>query len=154
MSPELDSKLCEKYPKIFVNRYADIRTTAMCWGFECGDGWYNIIDALCANIQGYITRTNDWRERLLKDNPYNNKIPDELPQVVAVQVKEKFGGLRFYVDRSDSVVDALISMAESMSYRTCEVCGSPGKSRNGGWIRTLCDTHAAEQGYDQDDETE
>jgi hypothetical protein len=154
MSPELDSKLCEKYPKIFVNRYADMQTTAMCWGFECGGGWYNIIDALCANIQGYITRTNDWRERLLKDNLYNNKIPDELPQVVAVQVKEKFGGLRFYVDRSDSAVDALISMAESMSYRTCEVCGSPGKSRNGGWIRTLCDTHAAEQGYDQDAETE
>lgn len=154
MSPELDSKLCEKYPKIFVNRHADMRTTAMCWGFECGSGWYNIIDALCSNIQSYIHNNNNWREQLLKNNPYNNKIPDELPQVVAVQVKEKFGGLRFYVDRSDSVVDALISMAESMSYRTCEVCGSPGTPRRGGWIRTLCDTHAAEQGYDQDNKAE
>ena len=47
MKPELDKALCEKYPKIFVNRHADMSTTAMCWGLEVGDGWYNLIDTLC-----------------------------------------------------------------------------------------------------------
>lgn len=157
MSPELDSKLCEKYPKIFVDRHADMRTTAMCWGFDCDDGWYNIIDVLCARIQSHIDHTNERREYLLSSNPYNHKIPDEVQQVVAVQIKEKFGGLRFYTNGGDSAVDAMISVAEALSYRTCETCGSPGKSRNSGWIRTLCDKHAAEQGYTDseiEDETE
>ena len=42
MRKELDEKLCEKYPLIFKNRHADMTETAMCWGFECGDGWFNI----------------------------------------------------------------------------------------------------------------
>jgi hypothetical protein len=51
MRKELDEALCAKYPEIFRDRNGDMRTTAMCWGFECGDGWYNIIDGLCATIQ-------------------------------------------------------------------------------------------------------
>ena len=60
----------------------------------------------------------------------------------AAQVKEKFGGLRFYVDGGDDWVYGAISMAESMSYRTCEVCGAPGVTRGEGWIRTTCDQHS------------
>ncbi len=37
MREELDKLLCEKYPRMFVNRNADMRETAMCWGFEHGD---------------------------------------------------------------------------------------------------------------------
>jgi hypothetical protein len=54
MKEELDKKLCEKYPKIFADRHGDMRTTAMCWGFECDDGWYHILDQLCSNIQWHI----------------------------------------------------------------------------------------------------
>lgn len=128
MSPELDKQLCEKYPKIFANRYADMRTTAMCWGFEHGDGWYNIIDQLCGNIQHHI----DWK----------NRGGQVMQQVVAAQVKEKFGTLRFYYDGGDDYIGGLVSMAESMSGVTCETCGKPGKLREGGWLRTLCDEHA------------
>lgn len=142
MSPELDVKLVEKYPLIFKDRHASMQTTAMCWGFECSDGWYNIINALCFQIQSHIDWRNSQREALLKNNPYNVKINDEVPQVVAVQVKEKFGTLRFYVDGGDDTTDGMIRMAEAMSAVTCEVCGSPGESRGGGWIRTLCDLHA------------
>ncbi len=67
---------------------------------------------------------------------------DEEHQVVAAQVKEKFGGLRFYIDGGDDWVYGAISMAEAMSYRTCEVCGGPGKTRGTGWIRTTCDEHS------------
>ena len=142
MKEELDKILCEKYPKIFANRHADMRTTAMCWGFDCGDGWFDILNQLCANIQGHIDWKNSSRERLLKNNPHNMKIPDEVPQLVASQVKEKFGTLRFYTDGGDDVTRGMVHMAESMSAVTCEQCGNKGKMREGGWIRTLCDEHA------------
>lgn len=127
MTPELDEKLCARYPKIFVNRHADMMTTAMCWGISCSDGWYNILDQLCANIQHHI----DWQ----------NREAVKVAQVVATQVKEKFGGLRFYYDGGDDYIRGLTTMAESMSEVTCETCGAPGKQRGGGWVYTACDAH-------------
>ena len=137
MRKELDEELCRKYPEIFQNRNGDMRTTAMCWGFECGDGWYNIIDAACAQIENHLEN----QRRLHKDTKH---IP---MAVIASQVKEKYGTLRFYVWGGDEYVDGIIDMAEAMSARTCETCGAPGKIRMGGWIRTLCDEHAKERGY-------
>jgi hypothetical protein len=127
MKNELEEALCKKYPKMFVNIDADMNTTAMCWGFECGDGWYNIINTLCANIQSHI----DWK----------NKNEVVVPQVTVDQVKEKFGGLRFYYGGGDDVIDGMVRMAEGMSEVTCEVCGTPGESQGNGWIRTLCEEH-------------
>jgi len=54
--------LCEKYPKMMVNRNKDMKETCMCWGFECGDGWFNILDQLMGNIQHHI----DWKEKQRK----------------------------------------------------------------------------------------
>lgn len=127
MRDELDKQLCDKYPKIFANRNGDPRETLMCWGFEIGDGWYNIIDQLCANIQHYI----NWK----------NRDEQVVPQVVAIQVKEKFGSLRFYYDGGDDKVDGMVGMAESMSTVTCETCGSPGLLQRGGWLYTACQQH-------------
>jgi hypothetical protein len=149
MKQELDKQLCAKYPKIFANRHADMTTTAMCWGFECGDGWYNILDKLCGNIQSHIdwsVKNNVWD--LEKDSKNVRPI---VPQVVAAQVKEKFGGLRFYYDGGDDYIRGLSSMAESMSTVTCEECGAPGKQRGKGWVYTACDLHANEQDKDTDD---
>jgi hypothetical protein len=145
MRQELDEKLCKDYPKIFANRNGDMTTTAMCWGFEHGDGWFNIINALCANMQHHIDWKNGQRERLLKDNPYNQKIRDEVPQVVVDQVKEKFGTLRFYYHGGDDAIDGMVRMAESMSAFTCEKCGAPGKMRGRGWLYTACDAHTREE---------
>lgn len=58
---------------------------------------------------------------------------------VLLQVKEKFGGLRFYVGASSEEVERRIKQAEDESYRTCEDCGAPGKVRSVGWIKTRCD---------------
>lgn len=134
MNDGLDKLLCEKYPKIFVNRHGDPKETLMCWGFECGDGWFNIIDQLCSNIQHRI----DWRQE--QKEKYGRG--EGCKQVVAIQVKEKFGTLRFYTEGGDEEIYGMIRMAESMSSVTCEECGSPGRQRSGGWIRTLCDLHA------------
>jgi hypothetical protein len=180
MNEQLDAELCNDYPKLFVNRNADMTTTAMCWGFECSDGWYNIIRALCGNIQHHIDnsvkqnqRDNDYnmmliemhqgrfdrfdeyykgyqehfreekREELLKED--FRDIRPVVEQVTVDQVKEKFGTLRFYYTGGDKKIDGMVRMAESMSAVTCEKCGAPGKQTSGGWIRTLCDKHAAKE---------
>jgi hypothetical protein len=145
MRDELDQKLCADYPKIFANRFGDMKETAMCWGFECDDGWYNILNVLCANIQLHIDWRNDRRESMLKDNPYNQEIPDEVPQVIADQVKEKFGTLRFYYHGGNDKIDGMVQMAESMSAFTCEKCGALGKLRGRGWLYTACDAHTDEK---------
>jgi len=72
------------------------------------------------------------------------------------QVKEKFGGLRYYITCSDDlyrlegndVRDAMyriIGEAEDRSTTICEYCGQPGKARSLSWIKTLCDEHAGEE---------
>lgn len=156
MRKELDKTLVAKYPLIFRDRHADPSKTCMYWGFDCGDGWYNIIDALCANIQNHIDNRLDNIERTKKWNANVNDpeyewtaiverkerpVPEPVEQVVAIQVKEKFGGLRFYYMGGDEYIRALENMAESMSYRTCKVCGAPGTRTKGGWIRVLCEEH-------------
>jgi len=62
MKQELDKLLCEKYPKMMVNRNKNMQETCMCWGFECGDGWFNILNQLMGNIQHHI----DWKEKQRK----------------------------------------------------------------------------------------
>jgi hypothetical protein len=44
---------------MMVNRDKSMMETCMCWGFECGDGWFNILDQLMGNIQHHI----DWKEK-------------------------------------------------------------------------------------------
>lgn len=60
--------------------------------------------------------------------------------VHVAQVKEKFGGLRFYVGGAPQEVHDIIAQCEKLSYETCEVCGEPGEPNHRGWIKTLCDT--------------
>ncbi len=58
------------------------------------------------------------------------------------QIKEKFGGLRFYAPFDNDAQSELVSAAEEICSKTCEVCGELGHLRRGGWIQTLCDAHA------------
>ena len=173
MRKELDETLCAKYPLIFKDRHENMQHTAMCWGLECGDGWYNIIDVLCGLL------TSDYRQaqsryESIKDkldkprwegsknivtqteiDEAKAKLDEETLKVpVATQVKEKFGGLRFYVQAATDKHYQYISFAESMSYRTCEECGAPGKTYTDGWHTTLCDIHAAMAGKEEEYEYE
>lgn len=139
MREDLDKKLYEKYPLIFRQRTLDMRQTAMCWGICCGDGWYNILDMLCDEIQSHIDNENISRQYKKERGELPPDAPD-YPQIEATQVKEKFGGLRFYVNHYDDYVRGVISMAEAMSLRTCEHCGNPGKpDEESYWITTLCE---------------
>ena len=112
----------ERFPKMFNGKYG---------GFACGEGWWPILEKLCSNIQNHI----DWK----------NKQSEIVPQVTVAQIKEKFGGLRFYYDGGDEHINGMVRMAEAWAEASCEECGSPGKRRDGGWIKTLCDIHEAER---------
>ena len=112
MNPDLTQKLLDKYPKLFSNQQF--------WGFECGDGWYDILDNLCGAI---------------KEHTYDGD------EIYVDQIKEKFGRLRFYLSREDDVIHGMVTLAEYMSGHTCETCGKRGKTRGGSWMVTLCDEH-------------
>lgn len=116
---EMQNYFPTTYPKIFSGKYG---------GIAVGTGWFDILNSACQLIQSHC----DWQK-------------EKCPQVVAQQVKEKFGGLRFYVQGGDEYTQGIIAMAEMMSGKVCEECGEPGKTRHGGWIRTLCDRHESER---------
>lgn len=96
MNKENTDKLFRKYAFLYRGRFDSIRGNLMGFGFECPDSWYDLIDTLSDLISRHADKTGS--------------------HVKAVQVKEKFGGLRFYVDDSDETIDAYIRFAEAMSY--------------------------------------
>lgn len=118
-------KMEKDLPKMFEGAYG---------GFAINAGWWHIIEDLCRNIQNYT----DWKQE--QKEKYERG--EGCEQVVVRQIKEKFGGLRFYYDGGDAYVDGMVRMAEAWASRTCEVCGAPAKSRANGWVQTLCDEHA------------
>lgn len=129
MKQELQDKLYEKYPKIFRQKDLSMQETCMCWGIDCGDGWYMLIDELCSTLQ--------W------DTDHNNRAESgtegDHPQIETVQVKEKYGGLRFYTNGETDKQQGAISFAEHLSFKICERCGSTDEvSQTKGWISTLC----------------
>jgi hypothetical protein len=124
MSPEKTKILFEKYPELFVEKDFPPNQSNMCFGFECSDGWFNLLDNLCKSIMGY--------------QKYN-----KTSSVHVNQVKEKFGSLRFYYTGGDDYIDGMVRLAEVISETTCEECGDAGKiDYSAGWLRCRCDKHA------------
>jgi hypothetical protein len=115
-----EKELLKKYSKIFAQYKWPPTKTAMCWGLEFGNGWYNLIDKLCENIQHYIDTHKQ-------------------EQIQATQVKQKFGGLCFYYRPYNKIVDILIQVAMNDSVKTCETCGSTEDVKlTKGWVTPLC----------------
>lgn len=84
-------------------------------GFDVGVGWMPLVEHL---IQA------------LKELGWTGKLS---------QVKEKFGGLRFYCEDLTPEMNVLITTAEADSFKICEDCGQSGRIHSNSWIRTLCD---------------
>lgn len=111
----------------------------MAWGCDCGNGWYDLISCLCWMIRQHEDNKK-WRKKYLEENdPEKLKQEPEYFPVKFDQIKEKYGGLRAYFSGGDDYVEGLVSMAEAMSYKICEVCGERGTPNKGGWITTLCE---------------
>lgn len=126
--------VAEDYPRVF--KHGRPR-----YGMGVGKGWEELVRELLQGIEDVLPE-----EHLFKVN----------------QIKEKFGGLRFYSFYPDlsaetqREVNRLIDLAESRSFGICEICGKPGESEPGGsrygWIKTLCPEHVEERsrGYGPD----
>lgn len=87
-----------------------------------GPGWASLVD-----------EAFDYRDR-------------KCPRGRFVQVKEKWGALVMYVEGPHKCVDGLFDFVDEIERRSthvCEECGAPGVRREGAWILTRCDTHAA-----------
>jgi len=142
--------------------------TAMCWGIDCGSGWYQLIYDLSVKleklIQDYINKNSplpcsyclDKKEdhnesgcnKVDSSRFLNNGVPTKCsckgyepfyPR--ASQVKEKYGTLRFYMSSGTHEMWDLIDAAEEKSERICEDCGKTAAETSAddwGWLTTLC----------------
>ncbi|MDP2692429.1 MAG: hypothetical protein Q8O88_02175 [bacterium] len=120
MSPELDKKLCDKYPKLLKQRNQP--GTYMSFGVMCDDGWFFLLDKLFGHIKSYA-----------KYNLENSKVE-------IAGVKEKFSTLRIFVDGGDDRIQGMVSHTEYLSAFVCETCGTTknvGQTHKG-WLKTIC----------------
>jgi len=187
MKAELQNKLTEKYREFFEWLNEDQRiithdenpweavkelheqksiVVPIQFGFECGDGWYMLLDELMAKIENHIWNVNrnrkyelrskfaKWLNRKRYRISYKRKvlkkflewIVDQFPRGIEpmdsiniTQIKEKFGGLCFYYNGGDDYIFGLTRFAESLSYQICEECGSTiGVGMTQGWNLTIC----------------
>lgn len=128
MHEQLDTLLCKRYPVIFSVDNADAQPV---FGFECADGWFTLIDAACALIQRHTDMAS-------------------AQPLIASQVKEKFGELRFYYRGGSDYSSSVVRLAESLSSHVCEVCGGLGKGVSlMGWMQTRCSEHASTPTFDE-----
>lgn len=119
--------LVKKHPLLYADMNKPPTQSLMCFGIACGDGWFKLINDLSDDLERLIKK---WR----KANPKEKYWP------CACQVKEKFGGLRFYMTFGSEEIFSAINAAERKSFCICERCGKTGRPRNvRGWITTLCD---------------
>lgn len=100
MKADLENELYDMYPELLKEIKGE-------YGFECDDGWYRLIASTLSALNAVAA-----------------------PNTHVLQIKEKFGCLRIYLDTySDGVIDILAD-AEGRSSRTCEQCGAKGGLRN------------------------
>lgn len=98
------------------------------FGHEVGEGWIPIVQATHEKLK-YLD-----------------------PAYRIDQIKEKFGGLRYYFTPSVGtehiafqIMCDVVNEAEGRCSLLCEECGNRGELRGGGWVKTLCDTHEEER---------
>lgn len=125
MKNELSAILFQRYPLIFADYIQPPEGQKDFWKIWCKDGWFDLIDALCEQLQEWTDRHN-------------------APQAVAFDVKEKFGELRFVVSPKNGEQIGAIKMAYAMSKRICEECGTPGRHVVAGAWMTRCEQHMPE----------
>lgn len=105
MDKRKEKRLAERFPDLWNDLYGDEAVTCMAHGFQCGDGWFQLIWNLCEEI-----------EAALKSDP--------VVGFKVTQVKHKFGTLRFYVADGNPFIWDAIEQACERSGTTCENCGS------------------------------
>jgi hypothetical protein len=134
--PDTLDKLIEQYPIVFKH----LDKTGY---HNLPAGWYKIMNRLCSELSVIL-------EEALEANPEN---PEE-PLFSVLQVKEKFGGLRFYYmmnTKDDELyrrIQTAVDTAEDTSYSTCQITGNIGVlCKDGSHYMTLCEDSRISMGY-------
>ena len=170
MKPELEKTLVDKYSVFFdYLKPHEGPIIPIQFGIDTDNGWYWLLDNLMSDIKDY-TKSNQKGKRVknkylrkivdIKFYRYHKNISkplmklrryildnfemetyDKFSNVNITQIKEKFGGLRFYYDGGDEMIHGMVWFAESLSYDICEVCGSHENvyQTKGGWVQTICE---------------
>jgi len=142
MNEENTEKLFKRFD--FFYPETPITQSLMAFGFECGDGWFQLIWNLCENIE------KELQKGLKKTDP-KKRTKDLLRgahKFRVSQVKEKFGTLRFYVDSTTDKIFKFIQKAENKSSKICESCGADADLvSKESWLATLCTDCARKENY-------
>ena len=129
MNEENTLKLTNTFPKLYPKFHPLRPSRETPFFFECRDGWFQLLWDLSEKLEAEI----------------NNSSTDSIIKTPsAVQVKEKFGTLRFYMSAETEEIREAIREASERSAITCEVCGAPGELRGERWVYTLCEEHKDE----------
>jgi len=125
MNNRFTKDLFQTFPRLYRGHKKPATESRMCFGFECGDGWFPLVRDLSEAIEVACEH-------------------DQTPMPEVVQVKEKFGGLRIYVRRATRHVAELLEQGENDSLRICEECGKEGGLcvTESGWYKAVCSEHA------------
>lgn len=128
MKKALTAEIYLKCPIIFRGHSKGPKQTLMYFGFECDDGWFDLISELSYQI-----------ERIARKLRETGVAPNRTPMVS--QVKEKYGTLKYYVNNSTSEIQESVEIAGIKSSKTDEECGHLGslKRLNECWYKTLCE---------------
>ena len=129
MTKKLEQKLFNRF-YFFHPEFPDT-VSLMCYGFECEDGWFDLIWELCEEIEK--------SENIMKFDKQAKKLLLGKDDLNVFQVKEKYGGLRFYMDGCSVETQKIINKFEDKSLTICERCGTFGEIRSGRWVKVLCD---------------
>lgn len=142
MREELRQQLFDTCPIIYRHQHSPHKDNAFFrWmGFRCGEGWFDLLLELSIDIENEVIAHRNKHDVEMQNLPY------------VVQVKEKFGGLNFYMSRQNDKISKLIFDAAKRSETTCERCGMFAKTRRiHGWCYTECrschEQRLDDQGY-------
>jgi hypothetical protein len=113
--PEWTDAFYKRFPYLFADVLTGTESGAESvspltdWGVECGIGWYKLVERLCVDLEAMIVAL-----------PKNERVTYR-----ASQVKQKFGTLRFYMEKETETMTKRIGAAENESMNVCELCGRP-----------------------------
>lgn len=137
ITPEQDEAICKAFPKLYSVRHTT--NYGLRWGLEISQGWYDLI----------------WRTSALLEACIENMPQASQSDYHALQIKQKFTGLRFYMSSYTKEMEEIISVAEVEANHTCEVCGDGAGDYTYppmelapiwfGWRERLCKKHYRER---------
>lgn len=116
MNPELQNKIFNQFPTLYMRNNLP-------WGIECGDGWYDLVKEFSQKVSDLILQY-------------------DLEGIYPIQIKEKWGVLRVYMNVYNDKIAELVDEYQDKSFKICEQCGKEGSLRNGSWVRVFCEDHA------------